>query len=56
MAMKPVPKVIEIDILDDEMKKGKPHWLDPIEKFKGRHDEDRKRKQIARSNKIMGKE
>jgi len=48
-------KPIEIDIFDMEMRKGLPHWLDPIEQFKGTHDDDRKRKQIERSKEIQAK-
>jgi hypothetical protein len=62
MAKKPEPPkeesesgMIDIDILGMELEKGLPHWLDPIEKYKGKHDADRKKKQIERSNKIMGK-
>jgi hypothetical protein len=46
---------IEIDILQMEMENDLPHWLDPMLKYSGLHDEDRKRRQIERSNKIMGK-
>jgi hypothetical protein len=49
------PAVIEVDILAMELEKNLPHWLHPAEKYKGKHAEDRRQKQIERSNKIMGK-
>ena len=49
MAKKP----ITIDILDEELSKGLPHWLDPMVRYKGKHDADRRERQIDRSNKIM---
>lgn len=48
-------KPIEIDILDMEMSKGLPHWLDPIEKNKGKHDAKRKQNQIAHANELQAK-
>jgi hypothetical protein len=61
MAKKPktldeeVEDIIEVDILGMEMEQGLPHWLDPIERYKHKYDEDRRQKQIERSNKIMSK-
>jgi len=61
MAKKPktvdeeVEASIEVDILGMEMAEGLPHWLDPVYKYSKKYDEDRRQKQIARSNKIMGK-
>ena len=46
---------IEVDLLQMEMENDLPNWLDPMLKYSGRFDEDRKRRQIERSNKIMGK-
>lgn len=46
-------KPIEIDILDMEMSEGLPHWLDPIELHKGKHDADRKQKRKERSDAIQ---
>jgi len=46
---------IVIDILDMEMSQGLPHWLDPIEKYKGKFDEDRRQKQKARTKAMQRK-
>jgi hypothetical protein len=58
MAKEPKPKddgTIEVDILQMEMERGSQHWLHPIERYSYKFDEDRRKKQIERSNKIMGK-
>ena len=34
-------ETIIVDILEMEMSQGLPHWLDPIEKYKGEHADDR---------------
>jgi len=48
-------KRIDIDILDMEYQQDLPHWLDPVERYAGRFDEDRKRKQKERTDEIMEK-
>jgi len=48
-------KPIEIDIFDMEMSKGLPHWLDPIERFKGKHDDKRRQNQINHANELQAK-
>lgn len=45
-------KPIEVDILDMELSKGLPHWLDPIERYKGAHDNARKQKHEAHIAKL----
>jgi len=40
----PKSKPIVIDILDMELSQDLPYWLDPVERYKGTHDEERKRK------------
>jgi hypothetical protein len=42
-------ETIVVDILEMEMSKGLPHWLDPIEKYKGEFAEDRRQRQMKRS-------
>lgn len=46
---------IVIDILDMEYQKGLPNWLDPIEKYKGKFDEDRRKNQMARTKAMQRK-
>lgn len=48
------PKTVEIDILNEEMTKELPHWLDPIEKYKGTFDARRRQLNIERSKAIQG--
>ena len=50
------PAPLYIDILEMEMSKGLPHWLDPIEKYKGNFDEKRRQRIIERSKEIQGEE
>jgi hypothetical protein len=46
---------IEVDILNQEMTEGLPHWLDPMVKYSGLHDEKRKAKQRARTMAIQAR-
>ena len=50
-----VGKEIEIDILDQEFREGLPHWLDPMVKYSGLHDDKRKEKQKGRSMAIQAR-
>jgi hypothetical protein len=49
-------KPIEVDILDMEMSKDLPHWLDPIVKYSGTHDAARRASQMERSNMIQAEQ
>jgi predicted ABC-type ATPase len=40
-------KPIEVDILDMEMSQDLPYWLDPVERYKGTHDNARRQKHEA---------
>ena len=48
-------ETIIVDILEMEMSKGLPHWLDPIEKYKGEFNEDRRKRQMARTKAMQRK-
>lgn len=44
---------IKVDILDDEMSKGLPYWLDPVVQYSGRHDERRRENQINHATELQ---
>ena len=46
-------KPIEVDILDMEMSQDLPYWLDPVLKYSGMHDADRKQRRIDHSDAIQ---
>jgi len=50
---KEIAAPIAVDILDTEMAKGSPHWLDPIEQYKGTHDAKRRQAQIEHANALQ---
>jgi hypothetical protein len=47
------PPTIHVDILADEIINEKPHWLDPKVKYSGQFDEDRRKKQMARTKALQ---
>ena len=52
MASKPT---IKVDILDHEFRNDLPHWLDPVERYKGRHDATRREKHAAHIAELRAK-
>lgn len=48
-------ETIIIDILEMELSQGLPHWLDPIEKYKGKHNDDRIAQNKKRSQALSRK-
>jgi hypothetical protein len=48
-------RAIVVDILEMEMSQGLPNWLDPIEKYKGKHQDDRIAQNKKRSRALQRK-